>query len=627
VAAAFLGTDLWVVDAGNNRVLDFPATSPLNYNAAVRVVGQVDFGYGSPNLVEGRELWLNVGSGGGAVVVDKNSNPPHLYIADTYNNRIMAFRDARRVGTDSRSILTQTADLVIGQVDKLHTTVNIPSGLPDVPSDTGLNSPIGLAVDANGNLWVADTGNGRVLRFPAPFSQAQGAIHAALVLGKGTFNAPPLPDAGVRNLNSPYGLALLSDGSLAVSDIVHNRVVVFRRPAGGDFANGQLGGIVLGQGDFSQTAAGNGLGNFNGPTHLATDSSDRLYVVDTGNNRFVVFTNTLQQTNGATAAFQFPGGSFSTPFGIAVSQTTGEIWLANSGGNVIYRFPEFTQLQLNPNPTVAQIGSFQPLALALDPFDNLIVAEGINRVAFYYAKLTWQHAASYNQRPLAPGQLALLYRLGKDFNLPTADGTSVSPWPSVLADYKVTVNGIPAPIFRISTTRIDFMVPMSAPQSGFAEFLVQRDSTGEIVATFNVPMAAANPGFFTTNAAGTGPAAATNEDGSVNSPANPVARGHVITFYLTGAGFVPNAPPDGVAPSTALSTPRTPAVLSPSIGIVDPKYVLYSGLGAFAGGWQINFQVPDAIPPGNNNVIVVTLNDVQSNIGPTTGIVVTYSAK
>jgi len=289
--------------------------------------------------------------------------------------------------------------------------------------------------------------------------------------------------------------------------------------------------------------------------------------------------------------------------------------------------PEFTQLQLNPNPTVPQIGSFQPIALALDPFDNLIVAEGINRVSFYYAKLTWQHAASYNQRPLAPGQLALLYRLGKDFDLPTADGTGSSPWPTVLADYKVTVNGIPAPIFRISKTRIDFQVPMSAPQSGFAEFLVQRDSTGEIVATYNVPMAASNPGFFTTNAAGTGPAAATLEDGSVNSPSNPVARGKVITFYLTGAGAVPNAPPDGVAPSTAASTPRAPVILSPSLGIVDPKYVLYSGLGAFAGGWQINFQVPEAIPPGNNNIIVVTLNDVQSNIGPTSGIVVTYSVK
>jgi hypothetical protein len=90
------------------------------------------------------------------------------------------------------------------------------------------------------------------------------------------------------------------------------------------------------------------------------------------------------------------------------------------------------------------------------------VAEALNRVAFYYARLTWQHAASYNQRPLAPGQLALLYRLGKDFDLPTADGTSVSPWPSVLADYKVLVNGVPAPIM---------IVPAAGGESRAVSFL------------------------------------------------------------------------------------------------------------------------------------------------------------
>ena len=110
---------------------------------------------------------------------------------------------------------------------------------------------------------------------------------------------------------------------------------------------------------------------------------------------------------------------------------------------------------------------------------------------------------------------------------------------------------------------------------------------------------------------------------------NPVGRGKVISFYLTGQGFVPNAPPDGAAPTTALPTAIPPKLLSPSVtgGIVDPKYVLYSGLGAFAGGWQINFQVPDSVPPGNNNIIAVTMNDVPSNVGPTSNIIVTYAVK
>ena len=630
VAAAFLGSDMWVVDSGNNRVLDLPASSALNYSSAVRVLGQLDFGYSSPNLVEGRELWIASGGfPGGDVVVDRTSSPPHLYIADTFNNRILGFLDARRVGTDSRSILNQTADLVIGQTDKFHTTINYPSGLVDVPSESGLNLPTGLAIDAAGNLLVADSGNGRVLRFPAPFGQSPGVQRANLVIGKGTFNAPPLTDAGVRNLNTPFGLALLSDGSLAVSDFFHNRVVIFRRPRGGDFSNGLIGSIVLGQPSFDQSTFGTGLASMHNPTHIAADSSDRLYLCDTTNNRMLVFTNVLQTTNGSTAAFQLPG--LTQPSGVTVSLTSGEIWLANTNANVILRLPEFSSLLLNPNSVASQIFTNLPQSVALDSFDNLIVAEGLNRVTFFYAKLVQQHAASYNTLPLAPGQLAYLYRLGADFDLPTADGTAFNPWRAVLADYKLLVNGTPAPIFRINKTRIDFMVPINTPSSGLVDLLVQRDSTGEIVGTVTLNMSPANPGFFASNAAGSGQAAAVNQDGTVNSPSNCVGRGQIISFYLTGQGFVDNAPADGAPPTAALPTPVKPSVAVGTVASTDPKYadmIQYSGLGGFAGGWQLNIKVPDVVPPGPNTLIALTMYDRLSRIGPNNqGVVITFCVK
>src|SRR3974390_3219334 len=108
-------------------------------------------------------------------------------------------------------------------------------------------------------------------------------------------------------------------------------------------------------------------------------------------------------------------------------------------------------------------------------------------------------------------------------------------------------------------------------------------------------MAPTNPGFFTANATGTGQVAAFNQDGSVNSPTNPIARGQVISFCLTGAGPVPNHPPDGGPPSAAAPTPVPPQLLSSSFtgGLVPAQFLQYSGLGCgFPGGWQINFQVP-----------------------------------
>ena len=86
-------------------------------------MGQLGYNYSSPNLIDGKEVWFLANlvspraqvTGGGGIVVDKNSTPPHLYIADTANNRILGFKDARAVGTNAHNLLTQTADLVIGQ--------------------------------------------------------------------------------------------------------------------------------------------------------------------------------------------------------------------------------------------------------------------------------------------------------------------------------------------------------------------------------------------------------------------------------------------------------------------------------------------------------------------------------
>ncbi len=188
------------------------------------------------------KCFLAAGVSGGGLVVDTSSNPPHLYVADTFNNRILGFRNALTVGTDANSLLTQKADLVIGEPDLNTSVVNYPTGNPVgsvTPNATGLNGPIGLVVDSSGNLYVADSGNGRVVRYPSPFNQNQtNLLPASLVLGQNAFNSTPNGLTGPANLGAPYGLAILSDGSLAVSDRQFNRVLIYRKN-GADFTSGQ----------------------------------------------------------------------------------------------------------------------------------------------------------------------------------------------------------------------------------------------------------------------------------------------------------------------------------------------------------------------------------------------------
>jgi len=466
------------------------------------------------------------GTGGAGIAIDKNSTPPHLYIADSQNHRVLGFRDARTVTPGSK------ADLVIGQPDFFRAVANYPiSGGtydPNQPNDTSLSIPTDVVVDANGNLWVADYGNGRVLRYPSPFNQPAGTpIRASLALDSKasprSFKTPALRTWVTRSAwrcspmeawPSPIPPSTACSFSSARREGLHQLHPERRYSAGA-------------AGLFS-IGAGSGQNQLSSPTHMATDSSDRLYVCDPGNNQFpnsrvVVFRQqSFTLPNGATAAAVLSG--LNQPQGIYVSPLTGEIWITNTGGNQIGRFPLYETLFQSPVANLSQatavIAAPAPLAITLDAFDNLIVAEGGNRVTFYYAKLTFQSPASYNSQPLAPGMLAILYQLGKPFSL-TPDSAQAYPWPMTLSDLQVTVGGIPAPIFRVDASAINFQVPMTAPGSGNPEFLVRRASTGEIVAAALIPMNTSNPGFFTTSATGDGTVAAINDDGTVNSSSSP----------------------------------------------------------------------------------------------------------
>ncbi len=611
LSGAFLGTEMWVVDSGNNRVIAIPQQSGV-YTAASRVVGQLDFPYNSTNLIEGKELFFLANQSGSAgVVVDNTSNPPHLYVADSLNNRILGFNDARTVQQGSR------ADIVIGQPDLFRSLVNYPTNDPTLPTDSGLFNPAGLVVDANHNLYVADFGNGRVLRFPAPFSQPAGAVqHANLVLGQRDFFSPSIKDPSQQTMRAPFGVAMFTSGNLAVSDSAHNRVLVFKK-SGGDFSNGQSASTVLGQSDFNGSGQSSSNSGMNTPRHIAVDTSDRLYVCDVQNARLLVFTSTTTAPNGAPSAFQQTG--LSQPQGVVISPITGEIWVANTSANQVIRYPEFSTLVLNPTQSNQVLNVFAPLGLALDAADNLIVAEGSNRVTFFFAKMFFRNAANYNTQPLAPGMLAGLAQLGRAFSFTPASATT-DPWPTSLSDLQIQVSFsdgsggtvvVPAAIFRVDSGAIWFQVPMSAPSSGTADFQIVRPSTGQIVAAGTFPLAPANPGFFTAAQNGLGQVAARNDDQvTANGPTTPVGRGKIIIFYMTGQGFVPNGPADGAAPAAAYETPVKPRVIINGVDAV----ISYSGLGGFAGGWQINATVPESAPPGIVKVAVL-MGDIGSAIG------------
>src|SRR6185312_1878120 len=237
------GSNLWVLDNHNYRAIEFNETAPTPSNVTADLeLGQFDFVHSTPNFVDGA-AYSNMSS----VVVDRNSTPQHLYVVDSKNNRVLGYKDATSFKNGA------PADLVIGQPDPYTTICNSNNLASSAPSDLTLclsSNPNGdaeggaAAVDSQGNLWVSDTGNSRILEFPSPFSfsgpPVDGVIAgepATVVLGQPnadtTRTGSGCPAASRTNLCAPAGLAFDSSDNLYVADFGlhgYNRVVEFDAP-------------------------------------------------------------------------------------------------------------------------------------------------------------------------------------------------------------------------------------------------------------------------------------------------------------------------------------------------------------------------------------------------------------
>ncbi len=177
----------------------------------------------APNLVEGREL-----NGPQALAIDTSASPPILYVADTGNNRVLAWKDAFGFTKGD------AASKVIGQRDFLTTAAQGPGA----DLSTGLYQPVAVAIDKNGNLYVIDAGNNRILRYPAPLAQTGDLLTVDLILGQRDLNGR-VPNAGQSAPSDKTfafatgagifraGLAFDSQGNLWVSDPGNNRVLRF----------------------------------------------------------------------------------------------------------------------------------------------------------------------------------------------------------------------------------------------------------------------------------------------------------------------------------------------------------------------------------------------------------------
>jgi uncharacterized protein (TIGR03437 family) len=198
---------------------------------------------------------------------------------------------------------------------------------------------------------------------------------------------------------------------------------------------------------------------------------------------------------------------------------------------------------------------------------------------------------------VAPGEIVTLFGngLGPQQGIQT-EATLQSPYPTQAGNVEVTFDGTPAPLLWVQDAQINLAVPWSVA-----------GPTTQVCVTYNnaktncltLPVAEAAPGVFTVD--GTY-AAAVNQDGSVNSAANPAPPNSIVSIYATGLG--PINPPQADGSLVGLPLPvNTLAIRLGAQCITSaecpPQSVYDFSYGGpapslIAGASQVNFTAGDA---------------------------------
>jgi sugar lactone lactonase YvrE len=200
--------DLWVADDANSRVLEYvpPFSDGM---AASLVLGQSSFTTNTPATSQTGLSYA------GELVFDSQGN---LWVSDHGNNRFVEYVPGTFGCPRGQFCTDMDATLVIGQSSWTSSR--------GTTSRTGLHIPFGLTFDSHGNLWAADWYNNRVLEYVPPFSDD---MPASLVLGQSSFTTHTIATSRT-GLYRPEGLVFDSQGNLWVADEFNSRVLEYVVP-------------------------------------------------------------------------------------------------------------------------------------------------------------------------------------------------------------------------------------------------------------------------------------------------------------------------------------------------------------------------------------------------------------
>ena len=311
----------YIADTENHRIRKVDAEGIITTFAGT---GEEGFGGDGGPATEAKLDWPS------GVAIDAAGN---VYIADQENERI------RKV--DTEGIITTFAGS--GGYNYRGEEDGIPA------TEARLNWPTGVAVGPNGHVYIADSYNNLIRKV-----DSEGIITTIAGTGRtfGFFEEPDEEDVGdggaatSARLDWPIGVAVDADGNVYVADRGHHRIRKLTK-TGTEYIITTIAGTGEegdedGDGDIGDGGPATAA-QLNGPRGVAVGDDDYIYVADTGNNRIrqigpdgVITTIAGSEDGGDGSAMS---AQLSVPRGVAVDADD-NLYIADTGNNQIHKLDD-----------------------------------------------------------------------------------------------------------------------------------------------------------------------------------------------------------------------------------------------------------------------------------------------